>query len=209
MLRLLPMLSMSNVTLVNDNARRPLHSVSEEKRRRTHVQTFSKSRWQSSAKSGTAPPTRGITSEDPAYDATDSAEVRKPSRRPSVDEEALSQVSPMLEKNGCDTRSLSSSVATKAAQLARSRADGPFRSSIEAKKPCRRPSVDQEAVQQLAQLAGQLDNDCEENPAKESTFEVRKPSRVHSLRRVQERINESTPTLHEILGTIQIEFGDN
>mmetsp|Transcript_15577 Transcript_15577/g.29451 ORF Transcript_15577/g.29451 Transcript_15577/m.29451 type:complete len:306 (+) Transcript_15577:106-1023(+) len=207
MLRLLPMLSSLKVTFVNDNAKRPAHSVSEEKRRRTPVKkTLSKSRWESTAKFVTVLPTQGAILKDAVCDTIDSDEVRKPSRRPSINEEALSKVSTMFVDDDCDSWSPTS--VTKAAHLAHSRADSAFRSSIEARKPCRQPSLDQDVRQQLAQFADEFDDDSAEETVKRSSLSLRKPSRAPSLSRVQEGMNESTQSLQEILGVIQAEFGD-
>lgn len=208
MLRLLPMLSSLSVTFVTDNARRPAHSVSEEKRRRTPVKTRSKSRWESTAKVVTVLPTQGDVTVDTVRSADAASRVKKPSRRPSVDEEALTNVSELFGDNECDSDSWSPMSPQSVVPRANPRADCVFRSSIEAKKPCRRPSVDQEAIQQIAQLAREFDDDYEGGTDKRSSLEIKKPSRAPSLSRVQEEMHESAQSLHDILGIIQAEFGD-
>ena len=164
--------SLTTVTFIDDNAKRPVHSASEEKlKHMTPKRTKSKNRWENALK--TSFPTRSNEKVE---------EVKQPLRRPSVDREALALAASQILDKKWDM----SKPPTEA-----SCEDRGFRSSMEARKPCRRPSVDEEALlNQLAQEFGE-DDDCERL---RSSLESKKPTRAPSLEQIAE-MNESASSM--------------
>jgi hypothetical protein len=166
LMQLLPMFGCLSMTVVDDNAKSPAHSVSKEKIKNLPLKRQkSRDRWESAAAKTVFPTSNR---EEMFVD-----EVKQPLRRPSVDKEALTiALSGYLESKWDLTKP----------PMEKSCPESSFRSSIEARKPCRRPSVDGEAI--LRQLAEELkgeDMDCFR-----SSPESKEPTHLSSLDFIEE-----------------------
>lgn len=169
LLQLLPMFGCLSVTFVEDNAKSPAQSVSEEKIKTLPLKRHkTKDRWENAA-------TKSVF---PTRDETIVDEVKQPLRRPSVDKEALSRViSECIEGKW----NMSKPPEGKCCP------DASLRSSVEARKPCRRPSVDEEAIRQLAEeLFDDEDVDC-----LRSSWESKQASPMPNLDLIIEEMGES------------------